>query len=75
MKLQGFNHLLENKFSLECPNLFEQVDRYARESIEQYDNKEVDYSKVNFSDLCTFLEYIELREYGGGERWKYEGSL
>ncbi|MCI0562361.1 MAG: hypothetical protein MN733_28075, partial [Nitrososphaera sp.] len=35
---------------------------------------EVDYSGVDFSDLCTFLEYIELREYGGGERWTNAGS-
>jgi len=62
------------KFSTECPGLFERVDRYARESIEQYDEEETDYSKVDLSGLCTFLEYVELREYGGGERWKAEGS-
>ncbi len=67
--------LTMDKFSKECPNLFERVDMYAHESIERYDNKKIDYSKeIDFSNLCTFLEYIELREYGGGERWKNEGS-
>lgn len=61
------------KFSAECPGIFERVDSYAKESIESTDGK-VDYSGVDFSDLCTFLEYIELREYGGGERWTNAGS-
>ncbi|TSA27036.1 hypothetical protein D4R71_02825 [bacterium] len=62
------------KFSIECPGLFKRVDGYARESIERYDEMELNYSEVDFSGLCTFLEYIELREYAGGERWKDEGS-
>ena len=61
------------KFSAECPGIFSQVDRYARENIGSIDS-EVDYSKMSFSDLCTFLEFIELREYGGGERWSDSGS-
>ena len=24
---------------------------------------DIDYTKVDFADLCTFLEYIELREF------------
>lgn len=32
------------------------------------------YSRINIFELCTFLEYIELREYGGGERWSNSGS-
>lgn len=66
--------LAMRKFSVECPGLYERVNEYARESVEQYDRGDIDYSRINFSDLCTFLEYIELREYGGGERWKAEGS-
>lgn len=62
------------KFSVECSGIFERVNEYAKESIEDYSDDVLDYSKVDFSELCTFLEYIELREYGGGERWKDEGS-
>lgn len=62
------------KFSVECNGLFQRIDRYARESIECYDDCDLDYGALDFSDLCTFLEFIELREYGGGERWKEEGS-
>lgn len=61
------------KFSAECPGTFKRVDGYAKTSTENIDG-EVDYSSVDFSDLCTFLEYIELREYGGGERWTNAGS-
>ncbi len=61
------------KFSSESPGLFARVDDYAKECTENTDGK-VDYSVVDFSSLCTFLEYIELSEYGGGERWKDAGS-
>ena len=61
------------KFSAECPGIFARIDSYAKESTENIDGK-VDYSVVDFSDLCTFIEDIELREYGGGERWKNAGS-
>lgn len=62
------------KFAQECPGLFERVDAYAHECFQDYEDGCLDYSQVDFSELCTFLEYIELREYGGGERWKNEGS-
>lgn len=65
--------LTMKKFSDECEVIFSRVDGYAKECFESPDT-EIDYSKVNFSELCTFLEYIELREYGGGERWSDEGS-
>jgi len=61
------------KFRAECPGIFSRVDRYARESTGHLDN-EVDYSEISFSNLCTLLEYVELREYGGGERWSDAGS-
>ncbi len=61
------------KFSAECPGVFARVDGYAKVSIGRM-NGEVDYSQIDFSDLCTYLEYVELREYGGGERWSDAGS-
>lgn len=59
-------------FKLECPGLFERVNNYAKICFSS--EQEVDYTQVNFSDFCTFLEYVELREYGGGERWSERGS-
>jgi hypothetical protein len=62
------------KFEEECPGIFWRVNNYARECTLTPEDEDVDYSKVDFSELCTFLEFIELREYGGGERWKASGS-
>ncbi len=61
------------KFSVECPGIHWRVENYAKESIGAEDD-ELDLSRVSFSELCTFLEFIELREYGGGERWCENGS-
>lgn len=62
------------KFSQECPGIYERVNNYAKECVGDVDNA-VDYSKAGFfSDLCSFLEFIELREWGGGERWSDAGS-
>ena len=69
------NELLKlamSKFAAECPGLYERVNNYAKACFSVED--ELDYSKVNFSDLFTFLEYQELREYGGCERWSDAGS-
>ncbi|PKH91162.1 hypothetical protein CXF76_12935 [Pseudoalteromonas sp. 78C3] len=63
-----------NKFENECNGIFQRVNNYAKECFEIDESDEVDYSKVGFSELCTFLEYIELKEYGGGERWSSNGS-
>ena len=49
------------KFSAECPGTFYRVDGYAKTSTENT-NGGVDYSSIDFSNLCTFLEYIELRK-------------
>ena len=62
-----------NLFSAECPGIYSRVARYAMEAIGQ-ETEPLDISKLNFSELCTFLEFIELREYGGGERWSENGS-
>jgi len=66
--------LAMDKFELECNGIYQRVEGYARESAERYDDEPLDFSKIEFSELCTFLEFIELREYGGGERWKNAGS-
>ncbi len=64
--------LTMSKFADECPGLYERVNNYAQTCFST--DGQLDYSKVNFSDFCTFLEYQELREYGGGERWSDAGS-
>lgn len=60
-------------FSLECPGIYSRVENYAMESIGQ-ESGSLNVDQLNFSELCTFLEFIELREYGGGERWNQNGS-
>src|SRR5262249_16353237 len=38
-------------------------------------NDKIEYGRdITFTDLCTHLEYVELREYAGGERWSDAGS-
>lgn len=61
-------------FSAECPGLYERISEHAAECFELDDAATIDFSAVDFSELCTFLEYIELKEFGGGERWKDSGS-
>lgn len=61
------------KFSIECPGIYALVENYAKESVGSLDS-DLDLARVTFSELCTFLEFIELREYGGGERWCENGS-
>jgi hypothetical protein len=65
--------LAMNKFSSECPGIYSRVENYARECAGLTEGS-LDLSKISFSELCTFLEFIELREYGGGERWNDNGS-
>ena len=62
-----------NKFSVECPGIYARVENYAQKSVGSTGN-DLDLSAISFSELCTFLEFIELREYGGGERWCDNGS-
>ncbi|MFA7279041.1 MAG: hypothetical protein WC100_02995 [Sterolibacterium sp.] len=61
------------KFSIECPGIYSRVENYAKECAGSTDDN-LDLSKISFSEFCTFLEFIELREYGGGERWCENGS-
>jgi len=54
------DQLLDNTikiFRLECPGLFKRID-YTKVIMRAEDD--IDYTKVDFADLCTFLEYIEL---------------
>jgi hypothetical protein len=61
------------KFSNECPGIYSRVENCANECAGSTGN-DLDLSTISFSELCTFLEFIELREYGGGERWCENGS-
>ena len=68
------NTLLQNAASLfqdQTPGLFERVCNYAAQvdvDLQDYPNAE------DFARLCTHLEFVELREYAGGERWSNQGS-
>lgn len=58
-------------FSGQAGGLYERVSNYA-------DQVDVDLkgspSAEDFARLCTHLEFIELREHAGGERWSDDGS-
>lgn len=59
-------------FKAECPGIFERVTNYAGDlDWEQADNPR--YEKISFSELCTHLDYVELSEHAGGERWTSDG--
>lgn len=60
-------------FAAECPGIYERVCNYTSD-IQWESDGSPDFSKVSFSDLCTHLEFVELREYAGGERWSDAGS-
>ena len=60
-------------FAAECPGIYSRVENYALEAMGSKSEILVT-ADLSFSDLCTFLEFIELREYGGGERWSSQGS-
>jgi hypothetical protein len=60
-------------FQEECPGIFSSVDRYVRMCFSLDD--EPNYESLSLSELCTFLHYLELCEYGGGERWSNSGSI
>jgi hypothetical protein len=60
-------------FRSECPGVFERVQNYAQIAF-GLEASERDYKTIGLSDLCTFLDYAELRESGGRERWSDRGS-
>jgi len=66
------------RFGLECPGIFARVEAMVRTCFE-LDDSSIDYAVLcrspdTLSQLCTFLHYHELREFGGGERWTRAGS-
>jgi hypothetical protein len=60
-------------FSIECPSIYARVKRYA-DVVIGGEGADLDELNISLSELCTFLEFNELREYGGGERWSENGS-
>ena len=58
-------------FRDECPGLYERVSGYAQD-VDL--NSTAHLGAEDFSRFSTYLDFIELREYGGGERWSEEGS-
>lgn len=60
-------------FAAECPGIYARVEGYAKEAMGAASDV-LDIAHLSFSELCTFLEFIELRDYGGGERWSENGS-
>src|SRR5262245_19895756 len=60
-------------FKSECAAVFDRVQNYTQIAFGLRDS-EPDYKTISFADLCTFLEYAELRESGGGEKWSDHGS-
>ena len=60
-------------FAAECPGLFKRVDRYVKGCF-GLGSEDPPYESLSLSEVCTYLHYIELREFGGGERWTNESS-
>lgn len=58
-------------FKHESRGLFERVNNHAKTCFQK---EYIDFDAVDFAHFCTFIEYIELREYGGGERFSDTGS-
>jgi hypothetical protein len=61
------------RFQAEAPGRFRRISAYIRTCFRLGDS-EPNYSSLSLSEICTFLHYHELREYGGGERWSDAGS-
>jgi hypothetical protein len=60
-------------FNLQCAGVFERVKNYTQIAF-GLGETQPDYGNLPLSDLCTFLDYAELRESGGKERWSNQGS-
>jgi hypothetical protein len=63
-----------DRFQVESPGSFPRMNGYIRTCFRLGDDAEPDYRTLSLSEICTFLHYQELREYGGGERWSDAGS-
>jgi hypothetical protein len=58
-------------FQDEAPDLYDRVNGFARDvDVDLNDEPNAE----QFSRLCNHLEFMELRERGGGERWSDQGS-
>ena len=53
----------------ECPELHRLLVRHARKVVAAADGDALDFERVDFTDFCTFLEFIEQKDYGGRGRW------
>ena len=57
-------------FEKESPGIYERIGNYA-------DNIDIDIRAApnaeDFAKFCTYLDFVELREYAGGERWSEKG--
>lgn len=60
-------------FRVECNGIYQRLENYARDIVDAGDS-DIDFGAIGFSRLCTYLEFAELREFGGGERWSDDGS-
>lgn len=58
-------------FRSEAPGLFERISWWASSVDVDLDGSP---DALQFSRFCTFLDFMELREFAGGERWSDEGS-
>lgn len=61
-----------HNFSLDSEGIYKRVINIIKTCFSIENN--IDFSVLSFSNLCTFLEYKELREYAGGERFSENGS-
>lgn len=63
--------LAAKMFKAESPGLFQRISWWA-------DSADVNLNGApdaeQFARFCTFLDFMELREFAGGERWSDEGS-
>jgi hypothetical protein len=70
------NQLLKptmKKFKKECPGLYSRIEGHMQTCF-SLGRRKSKFESLSISELCTFLEYLELREHGGGERWSHAGS-
>jgi len=57
--------LTMKKFERESPGLYSRVKSYVRTCF-SLGTAEPNYAELDFAELCTFLEYVELSKYGEG---------
>lgn len=60
-----------NLFREEANGLYERICNYAMDVDLDLGSSP---NAADFARFCTYLDFLELREHGGGERWSREGS-